>query len=44
MLERFQMFKYKQFYVCALVALLIKRLYEMQGVTIKIMKYELRKF
>ena len=30
------MFQYKQFYVCALVGVLIKSLYEMHGATIKI--------
>jgi len=29
------MFQYKQFYVCALVGVLIKCLYEMHGATIK---------
>jgi len=29
------MFEYKQFYVCALVGVLIKCLYEMHGATIK---------
>jgi len=32
------MFQYKQFYVCALVDVLIKCLYEMHGVTIKIVR------
>ena len=30
------MFQYKQFYVCALVGVLIKCLYEMHGATMKI--------
>jgi len=29
------MFYYKQFYVCALVGVLIKSIYEMHGATIK---------
>jgi len=33
------MFQYKQFYVCALVDVLIKCLYEMHGATIKIESY-----
>ena len=32
------MFHYKQFYVCALVGVLIECLYEMHGATIKIVK------
>jgi len=33
------MFQYKQFYVCALVGVLIKCLYEMHGATIKMVHY-----
>jgi len=38
------MFQYKQFYVCALVGVLIKCLYEMHGSTIKIVEFCLKHF